>query len=330
MCILCGMLLLSVHRVCISCRHAMVSITTLADWRLSDEDFLKAFEIFGTGEKFSALRHRNTLAREDRIIFHDGPHAYEVDGVRVPRSVTSLVHSYCPAQFDPEQALLSMNATRRSQFINKLDGSVMSNAEVLAFWDTNGKVARARGTLLHYHAEAYCNDVPVEHPHSPEFKMVMCLIDTLQDMGFKPYRTEACLIHIGLCCAGQTDALFIDDNCGLALVDWKRSVVTFDKCYRSLLPPLEHIPDCNGYIYMLQLGLYKYICESEYGMKIDTLFLGVVHPSQNMPRLVRMPDVREEIELIVEDQLSKGLAVSAAKPGATAPFQIPVVYDEHT
>ena len=158
--------------------------------------------------------------------------------------------------------------------------------------------------------------------------MVVLLADAFRDMGFKPYRTEACVIHIGLCRARQIDALFIGDDGSLAFIDWKRSNVTFDKCFQPLGPPVEHVPDCNGFLYTLQSSLYKYICESEYGLKIDNLFLGVVHPTQDKPRLIRIPYLREEIEAIVEDQISRGLAVSGAVPGDTAPFRIPTVQDD--
>ncbi|MGB1944963.1 MAG: hypothetical protein ACPHM0_04670, partial [Flavobacteriales bacterium] len=60
------------------------------------------------------------------------------------------------------------------------------------------------------------------------------------------------------------------------------------------------------------------------------LFLGVVHPTQDKPRLIRMPYLREEIEAIVEDQISRGLAVSTAVPGAAAPFRLPIVQDGRT
>ena len=305
----------------------MVPISRLADWRLSDADFLEAFGSSGAAGKFTELQFRHPLPREDRIVFHEEPHQYEVDGITVPRSATSLIHSYCLAAFDPAQALASMSATKRGRFVTGPGGRQMTDEELCALWAANGKAASARGTLLHYHAEAHCNDVSVEPPHSPDFKMVVLLVEALRDMGFKPYRTEVCVIHIGLCCAGQIDALFIDDAGSLALLDWKRSTVTFDKCFRPLGPPLEHVPDCNGFLYMLQLALYKYICESEYGLTIDSLFLGVVHPTQDKPRLIRMPYLREEIEAIVEDQISRGLAVSAAVPGAAAPFRLPIVQD---
>ena len=156
--------------------------------------------------------------------------------------------------------------------------------------------------------------------------MIIRLVDALQEMGHTPFRTELCVILLGLCCAGQIDALFRREcDASLALIDWKRSKITFDKCFRSLRPPLEHVPDCNEFLYMLQLALYKYICESEYGLTIDSLFLGVVHPTQEKPRLIRMPYMREEMEIVVQDQLAKGFAVSPAIPGAASPFRLPTL-----
>ena len=164
-------------------RPMMVPLSWLADWRLSDSAFLEAFESFGAADKFAELRCCHLLPREERIVFHKGPHKYEVDGITVPRSATSLIHSYCLSLFDPVKALASMEASKQAQFINNVDGSQMTDKEILASWAANCKVASARGTLLHYHVEACCNGIPVEPLHSPEFKMIMNLVEVLQEMG---------------------------------------------------------------------------------------------------------------------------------------------------
>ena len=86
------------------------------------------------------------------------------------------------------------------------DGDEMDDSEIVELWEKKGKVASARGTLLHYHAEAYCNGRLIEQPWSPEFKMVLLLIEALKGAGFTPWRTEVCIFSVGLCCAGQLDA----------------------------------------------------------------------------------------------------------------------------
>ena len=60
--------------------------------------------------------------------------------------------------------------------------------------------------------------------------------------------------------------------------------------------------------------------ETENGLRVNAMFLGQVHPSLSRARLISVPCMRDEIELIVADQIARGEAVSEAVPGADAPF----------
>ena len=86
----------------------MVPITCLADWRLPDNEFLAAFKLPGPSERCDALRIRNPMPREDRIVFHEETHTYRVDGILAPRSVTGLIHEYQSGSFDPAVAVEAM------------------------------------------------------------------------------------------------------------------------------------------------------------------------------------------------------------------------------
>lgn len=59
--------------------------------------------------------------------------------------------------------------------------------------------------------------------------------------------------------------------------------------------PLEHLDNTPYYHYALQLSLYKYILEKNYGMKISDLRLGIFHPAYNKPYVLRMPYLEKEI-----------------------------------
>ena len=82
----------------------------------------------------------------------------------------------------------------------------MGDDEIVQVWKHRGKVASARGTLLHWHAEMHLNSRTLEQPHSPEFKMFLAILDVLQgQLSLSPFRTELCLFHCGsFLCASNT------------------------------------------------------------------------------------------------------------------------------
>ena len=243
----------------------MVPITCLADWRLPDDQFLAAFKLPGPSERCFALSAKNPMAREKRIVFYEDSHTYTVDGIKAPRSVTGLVHAYEASNFQPLVAIEAMKRgknwpVKMEEFINE-DGDCMSDEEICNLWQLRGRIASARGTLLHFHAECHLNGLEIEKPHSPEFKNFLLLAEALREMGWMPFRTEVCLAHMGLCVCGQLDALFRNDDEELAILDWKNCKnVKFENPFRSLKEPLNHLAECNGNIYSLQLNTYRPAC----------------------------------------------------------------------
>ena len=85
----------------------MVRHGTVGDWRLADEPFLASFRLPTAADKCETLASRNAFPREDRITFDENEHIYTVDGVRVPKSVTGLVHESVHG-FDPRDAIEAM------------------------------------------------------------------------------------------------------------------------------------------------------------------------------------------------------------------------------
>ena len=82
-------------------------------------------------------------------------------------------------------------------------------------------------------------------------------------LGLRPHRTELCIFHVGLRLAGQIDALFLDQDWKLVIVDWKRiRDLKYENTYSSLLYPLDHLPDTNYWTYALQLNMHRYILET--------------------------------------------------------------------
>ena len=139
------------------------------------------------------------------------------------------------------------------------------------------------------------NGVEVAEPHAPEFKQICQIYHALLLQGMVPHRTALCIFHVGLHFAGQIDALFLDANWKLVIVDWKRVRNLRTDGFDPLRYPLDRLPDSNYWIYSLQLNLYRYILETEYAHDVSGMYLAVVHPEQSLPRLAEVPRLDAEM-----------------------------------
>ena len=156
------------------------------------------------------------------------------------------------------------------------------------------------------------NGVQVAEPQSPEFKHINQIYHSLLLQGMVPHRTELCIFHVGLRVAGQIDALFLDANWKLVIVDWKRVRNLRTDGFDPLRYPLDRLSDSNYWIYSLQLNLYRYILESEYFFNVSAMFLAVVHPEQPLPRLIEVPRLEAEMRALHDFEMEQGCAESSA------------------
>ena len=82
-------------------------------------------------------------------------------------------------------------------------------------------MARSRGTLLHFHIEAFLNNFVIEGPPSPEFCQFLNGPYQAIAASSRVYRTEISLFHCGLRVAGQADCLCRDAAGNLVIWDWR-------------------------------------------------------------------------------------------------------------
>ncbi len=120
--------------------------------------------------------------------------------------------------------------------------------------------------------------------------------------------------------AGQIDAVFLDEDWRIALVDWKRSALLRTDSRGSMRYPLDHLPDSNYWHYALQLNVYRMILESEYCLTVSRLFLAVVHP-ECAPRLIELPLLDAEMRVLHCSEIEQGRAAVSA-PGLDARFAV--------
>ena len=227
------------------------------------------------------------------------------------KAFTKLLHEYA-SEFDPVSAARAMRnganwETKRATFEDMGVGTEVE--DIVSYWERKGEVARARGTLLHFHCEQMVNGRPIQQPHSTEFQQAHALYEQLLAAGLKPFRAEVNLYSTKLQVAGQADLLMRFNNGNVVVIDWKRSKeIKFENNWGHLKYPLQHLPETNYYLYCLQLNMYGTMLETECGMTVVGYYLAVVHPDIERGRLISCPRMDHEMRLIYEYEIQCGRA----------------------
>ena len=231
---------------------------------------------------------RNRHWRDRNVSFREADHVYIVDSTPLD-SVTTFVKN-CFPEFDAE-----FHAKRKAEALG------ITKEAVLEMWDKKGKESREQGTAMHKKIESfYLGKEPSTDETFELFKIFANKIT------LKPYRTEWAVYDWEQKIAGTID--FVDYQNGEYIIyDWKRSDKLIAKnglpIKNSLygekaLPPIENLDDSPYYHYALQLSLYKYILEKNYGITVSKLRLGIFHPSYNKPYVLEMPYLQNEIDTL--------------------------------
>lgn len=231
---------------------------------------------------------RNQHWRDRNVTFRKADHLYIVDGTPLD-SVTTFVKN-CFPEFDSE-----FHAKRKAEALG------ITKEAVLEMWDKKGRESREQGTAMHEEIESYYLGKSVSTDSTFELFKIFANKITL-----KPYRTEWAVYDWEQKIAGTID--FVDYQNGEYIIyDWKRSdkliaknglPIKNSQYGEKALPPIENLDDSPYYHYALQLSLYKYILEKNYGITVSKLRLGIFHPSYNKPYVLEMPYLKNEIDTL--------------------------------
>lgn len=231
---------------------------------------------------------RNRHWRDSKVTFREADHIYIVDGTPLD-SVTTFVKN-CFPEFNAE-----FHAKRKAEALG------ITKEAVLEMWDKKGKESREQGTAMHKKIESYY--LGYEPSTDETFELFKIFANKII---LKPYRTEWAVYDWEQKIAGTID--FVDYQNGEYIIyDWKRSdkliaknglPIKGNQYGEKALPPIENLDDSPYYHYALQLSLYKYILEKNYGITVNRLRLGIFHPSYNKPYVLEMPYLQNEINAL--------------------------------
>ena len=225
----------------------------------------------------------NRHERDSLIHFDEASHTYTVNG-RVFKSVTTLVGE-CFEQFDADYW-----AAKKAPSMN------MTPEEVKALWKRKGEEASSLGTMMHAKIEGYylgqINESDETYRLFEQFT---------QQYHLTPYRTEWTIYDEESGIAGTLDFLNLRDGV-FTIFDWKRSNKILvcgapektNRWGKHAFSPIAHVPDTVYWHYALQLSIYRYILEKNYGIQVSGGKLGVFHPDNGRPYVVDVPYLRNE------------------------------------
>ena len=237
-----------------------------------------------------SLSKSNCHPRDADIQFSEKGHVYHVRGDLNYTSCTAFVRSFFN-KFDADSAIANM---RQGRNWRNSPYHGMADDDIKAQWAASGAEASRLGKRLHACIEHFYNGWPLPSddtdatPGPPDefirlFSGYHTFVST-EPRNWKPFRSEWCIYDEESKLAGTVDMLYQVDEADpskLVIVDWKRSKEIKRTAYNQVgKGPLSMVPDCNFYHYSLQLNLYRWILEKQYGKSIVGMYLVVVHPNQ--------------------------------------------------
>lgn len=248
------------------------------------------------------LSNINPHPNDTEIVFEEEGHKYSVTGCGQTVSVTKLVHAQFP-QFNADEIISTMMAKDSwpsSQYYGKTPD------DIKAMWSANGAQASAAGTKLHNDIESYYNEEPFTND-SDEFRHFLAFDEWRKKRGLTPYRAEWTVYDVPHLLAGTIDMCFIKSDGTIAIYDWKRVKqlrrVSYDK-KTGISDACKDVPDCNYYHYSLQLALYRWILETNYGLKVSETALVALHPAQETYEIHTTADMAHVVEALLSSRKS--------------------------
>lgn len=193
-----------------------------------------------------------------------------------------------------------------------------TDVETLEGWAQKGRIASHMGTEAHYGAELLFNGLPMRW-WDPDMR-VLCDFcrEHMLPRGLVAYRTEMEVVCADADLAGSIDLLVRDPASGVVhIVDHKRT----DKLRASLRgfgkmsAPFAHLDDCKAAGYAIQVSIYQYILEREYGMAIGDRILLSLHA--DAPFVTSVPYLKAEVAYLMESRFAlvrARRAAAAAEP----------------
>lgn len=208
-------------------------------------------------------------------------------------SVTTLIERFFP--FD-----LKRYIERKAEEENRTEEDVLD--EYLLMRDE----AAEKGTYLHNQIECFLKQDKFDSD-STEFELFLAFYNKeIKPRNLLFFDAERMIFSDRYNVAGTIDCLFKKvDKDEYVMLDWKRSKkLIIDGRprifgYGYALSELSSLDNSSFNRYCLQQNIYKHIAETEYGMKISSMKLVVLHENYSDYHVVDVPIMKKETNIIL-------------------------------
>lgn len=162
---------------------------------------------------------------------------------------------------------------------------------ILNWWNQISEEALREGRKMHRSIEMCYNcmyDKDNERFHTPDMKQFarfhkywvlrhkLVMFRTELSLRHKPIATLQRYLN------GTIDAVFLDPDGNVWLVDWKRAKEIKEKAFRKDdmgTGPCYELANCNREHYNMQLNVYRYVVEKNTHFRVVRCYLAVFHPN---------------------------------------------------
>ena len=254
------------------------------------------------------LEFLEELDKFNNIVYHDEPHVYYMDGVKM-KSVTTILGDY------KEKFQADYWAQR------KADERGISKEEVLEEWRIINVVATTKGTIVHNYLENRLANKVFPYPEEMALKsvgvkhapIVKKKVMTLQEMSEKflqdikgkliPVKSELVVgdAKLGIC--GMVDQMFYNKKVGeLQIWDWKTNKKlnrnnNFGKFLKRIF---KHLAECELSIYSLQLCIYREIIRRNTNLVVGDCYIVWFFEENETYEVIKCLDLTEEVKILFD------------------------------
>lgn len=240
----------------------------------------------------------NIHERDNKLDFQEKSHTYKIkESDEELKSITKLIHEQFKI-FDKDKIIFNIIKSKKYMSDPTYKYYKKTHKEISESWDKT----RDEGTNVHRIIENYFlnkEEDDIKDKYQKEYEQFKLFLQDHPD--FEIYRTEWKIYDEEFKIAGTIDAIF-KDNDKFIIIDWKRikDITPTNKYQKSLT--INYLDDCNFNHYSLQLNFYKYILEKNYNIKINDIYLILLHPENDTYKKIKAKDLTYEINKILENK----------------------------